>query len=169
MSANSSMTALWESSEVCHQLVEWVSERGAHLAGQMGVDGGGAGRAMTEVFLDQAQVDARFQQVGSVRMAQGVHVSALVDATVLPGTVESALHAAAGNGATVMGQTVCQAVARGSGKQPKWRAMGAPVSTQQLQSRLGQGHIAVLFSFAMDVQEHAGTIDVGHLEVSAFL
>ena len=38
---------------------------------------------MPESLLDQAQVDAVFEEVGGVGVAQGVDVSALVDATLL--------------------------------------------------------------------------------------
>jgi hypothetical protein len=48
----------------------------------MGVDPGGAGAAVAEIFLDQAQVDPGLQQVGGVGMAQGVDMGALKDATL---------------------------------------------------------------------------------------
>jgi hypothetical protein len=40
------------------------------FVGQMGVEDGGIGGAVAQVFLNGAQIDAGFQQMGGIGMAQ---------------------------------------------------------------------------------------------------
>src|SRR5712692_3436946 len=117
MSATSSMRTSGKGSEALHELVERVGQGSPHLARQMGVDLGGAGAAVTEVLLDEAQVDAGLEQVGGVGMAQSVNVRPFDDSTVLQRAPESTLQAAAGNRAAVMGEAVFQAVPGGGWEQ----------------------------------------------------
>ena len=69
---------------------------------------------MAQVVLNQAQVEARFQQVGGVAMAQGVHMRALGDATSCS-AAESTLHTAARHWATIMRQTMASPCRVGAG------------------------------------------------------
>src|SRR6266849_1893247 len=119
MSATSNMPDLQQSSEVSHQLVEWLGERSAHLARQMGVEGRGARTAVAQVVLNQAQVNARFEQMGSVRMSQRMHMGPFVDPAALQGSAESTLQTTAGDWPTLMGQAMSQTEPRGRGKQPQ--------------------------------------------------
>ena len=57
----------------------------------MGIDRSGLGGAVTEISLDQPQVDARFKQVRGIRMAQGVHAGVFLHATFLQRGFEGAL------------------------------------------------------------------------------
>ena len=50
--------------------------------GEMGVDGGCFGRHVSEVGLNQTQVDSEFHQMGGVGMPEGSDGSALVDAAL---------------------------------------------------------------------------------------
>ena len=97
MSATSSMQTSRERSDALHELVQRIGQGGPHLPRQMRVDLGGAGAAVAQVLLDDPQVPG-LQQVGGVRMAQGVDMGALVDATLLQGPAEGTLPAAAGCG-----------------------------------------------------------------------
>src|SRR5258708_37714862 len=124
------MRDLQGNSEVCHQLIERCGGGGPHFPGQMRVEGRGAGTAMAQAILNQAQVETRFQQVRGVGMAQRVDMSALVDATLLPGMMKGTLHTTARDGTPLVGQTVRQPMTGGRGKQPERRAMSAPVSPQ---------------------------------------
>ena len=74
---------------------------------------------VARVLLDDPQVDPGFQQMGGVRMAQGVDMGALVDATLLEGPTEGTLQTAAGDRAAVVGQAVLQTVTGGCGEQPQ--------------------------------------------------
>jgi hypothetical protein len=100
-------------SEVLHELVERIGQRGLHLAGQVGVDLGGAGAPVAQVFLNDPEVDPRFQQMRGVGVAQRANVSLPGDAGALLGPTEGALEAAAGDGTAVVGQTVLQTATRG--------------------------------------------------------
>ena len=54
-----------------------------------------------------------------------------------------------------------------SGEQPFGRAMGAPMIAEQVQGLVGQGNVAILAAFAVDVEQPAVAIDIGDLEASA--
>src|SRR5215211_4938709 len=59
-----------------------------------------------------------------------------------------------------------KAIRTTAGKEPDRIAMGQPVGAQQGQGPLWQWDGAVLVAFAApNVQLHAGTIDLGHLEL----
>lgn len=55
-------------------------------------------------------------------------------------------------------------------EQPHRMAVGGPIRAEEYEGRLGQRPIAVLGPFATPhVDKHAGTLNIGHLEVGAFL
>ena len=119
MSATSNMSDLRLGSEISHQLVERRGEGGPHRARQMGVEGRGARTAMAQVVLNQAQVNARFEQMGSVRMSQRMHMGPFVDPAALQGSAESTLETTARDWTTSMGQAMCQTVPGGRREQPQ--------------------------------------------------
>jgi hypothetical protein len=53
-------------SVVVHQALDRIARRVTDLAGQMGVDGGGARAAVAEVVLNDPQIDPVLEQVGGV-------------------------------------------------------------------------------------------------------
>jgi hypothetical protein len=54
------------------ELVDGQGNRLDDLRCQMGIDGRGSGRSVTENTLDDAQIDPGFQQVGGVAVTQRV-------------------------------------------------------------------------------------------------
>ena len=86
----------------------------------------------------------------------------------LQGSAKGVLHAVAWHGGGGGGHPKT-APARGW-KEPHGMAVGFPVLAEQREGRLGQRHIAVLRPFAVaHVDDHAGTINIGHLQVGTFL
>ena len=138
------------------------------LSGQMRVDAGGGGRAVAQPLLDQAQVDAGFQQLRGPRMTQRVHGSALVKAAIFERGVEGLLDAALGHRLSRLRQV--DVVTTFGGKEQHGIAMCLPVVAQQLQRAFGQRHVTIFRAFAVaDVNHQAGAVDVGDLQISAFL
>src|SRR5688572_19678153 len=103
---------------------------------------------MAEVFLDEAQIDAVFEQVGGIGVSQGVDVSALVEAAPLDGMSEGALQTVASDRPAVVSDGVLGAVPCRGRKEPGGRAVGAPVVSQQLEGGGGQRNLAVLAALA---------------------
>ena len=86
MSATSSMRA--SGSEALHELVERIGQSRSNLRSEMGVDLRAAGTAMSEILLNDAQIDACFQQMSGVRMPQRVYVRIFADPGRLTGAVK---------------------------------------------------------------------------------
>lgn len=55
-----------------YQFIDLVTGLGMGAGSQVSVDGGCGGGGMSQIALDDPQVDARFQQVGGVGMAQSM-------------------------------------------------------------------------------------------------
>ena len=97
--------------EVGHELVD--AQRPGRLCpvGEMGIDRGGGGRVVAEIFLDQAEIDACLQEVGGVGMPEGMDRGPLVDAGLVFGFLEGVLDA--GPGERDIGNGLVQAVSAG--------------------------------------------------------
>ena len=122
---------------------------------------------MAEVFLDEAQVDAVFEQMGGIGVSQGVDVSALVEAGSFDGVAECALQTVASDRPAVVSDGVLGAMPCGGRKEPGGRAVGAPVVSQHLERVVGQGDFTLLASLAADVQNAAGAVDVRDLKTGS--
>src|SRR2546427_12519391 len=88
----------------------------------------------------------------------------LREATLEDSAVERTLQTAASDGPAVVGETVRQAATGRGRKHPVARAMRPPIRAQSRQDRRGQGNVAVLFAFAVDVDDHPRTVDIGDLQ-----
>lgn len=136
-------------------------------AGQVGVNGSGDGTLVAEVDLDLTEVLTLLKQVRGIRVAQGVDVGLLLDATGFESETKGALQGGAAHGLGGRGAELTT-VALG-GKEQRGVAMGFPLLTQQLQRALGQGNVAILIPLAgADVQEHPLGVNVADLEPQAF-
>ena len=82
--------------EVGHELVDALRPGRLRPVGEMGIDRGGGGRVVAEVFLDQAEVDACLQEMGGIGMPEGMDRGPLVDAGLVFGFLEGVLDAAQG-------------------------------------------------------------------------
>ena len=123
---------------------------------------------MPESLLDQAQVEAVFEEVGGIGVAQGVDVSAFVDATLLYGSAEGGLQARSRDRAGAIRNEVLRATPNVGGKDPLRGAVGAPVLAEEFQGIHGQRDVAILSALAVDVEQHAVTVDIGDGEPGAF-
>jgi len=130
------------------------------------IDGSGTDMRMSQVGLDDAQVDPVFEQVGGEGMPQGMDGGWFVDATLAPGQAEGLLrtcrrHVLGGRG--LIGARAC-----GSGKDPDWMAVGGPVAAQQAQVRFEQRDVAVLLPLTAAHMEYlALAVDIGDLQGNA--
>jgi len=129
---------------------------------QMGVDGGSGGGRMSQVFLDDAQIDTTFKQMGGPGMSQGMDGGWFGDAAFVEGGLEGALDSACFHG--------IDARLKRRWEEPNRIAMGDPILAQHFQDGFWQGNIAVFSAFPMaDVQQEAVAVDVGDLQVQSFL
>jgi hypothetical protein len=136
-------------------------------AGQVRVNDGGDRAFVAEVDLDLAEVLALLQQVGRIRMAQGVDVRLLFDAAGLEGEAEGPLQR--GTAHRFGGAAGAQPTVPLGGKEQDRMAMRFPLLAQEQQRAPGQRDIAVLIAFAgADVNEHPLGINVADLQAQPF-
>lgn len=135
----------------------------------MEVDHRGFDVGVAEIFLNDAQVNAGFQQVGSIRMAQGVDRDALLaDAGGAFCSSQSALDAFDGHGNPGMGSFL--ATPADSGKNELRVSVGDPITTQQGIGCFGKGNIAILGALApVDMDHPSLAIDIGDFQKKTFL
>ena len=111
---------------------------------------------------------AGFEQMRGPRVAQRVHRGALVEAAFLESGAQGVLHPVARHGGGGRGHPA-PATARGR-KKPHRMAVGFAVRAEQREGLLGQRHLAIVRPFAITyVDDHPGTVNIGNLQVGAFL
>lgn len=127
---------------------------------EMEVEHGGFQARMAHVLLDEAEVDACFQEVGCIGMAKGVDRDPfLSDACLELGSAESALDA--GFGHRVWGVRGAFSISSESWEKESGVAVSDPLISQEWQSGLREGDIAILGTLAsVDVDHHAFGVDV---------
>src|SRR2546426_2154309 len=152
-------------SEVLHQLIERVHHGCSRFGGQVRVDLSCPRTAMPEVFLNDAQVHAHFQQMRRVRMAKTVNMGACGDACGGNSALESFLQAAIGQRTD---RPAGLDTAAGCGKQPRPRAVCGSEFPQHPQCSIRQWRIPLLSALSMNVEKHPARIDVGYLKMGAF-
>ena len=124
--------------QVLHELVERSSRQPVFRASGAYRAAVGLGAAMSEVLLNDPQIDACLQQMGRVGMAQRVNVGGFE----MPGTFKAARNAEP--------KAELSRGARpglGEGKHPFPRAMSPPLFPQQLQVRAVAGHTGLCFPY----------------------
>ena len=162
MSASSGMCDL----EVCHEPVNDVGGRFKGRFSQLGIDHGGLGIGMTQDLLDNAQIYSLFQEMGSIGMAQGMDGGFFVYTGLGQGLLEGDLNTGYGHG--LISDCLSMPAATGRREEPVLIAVSLPELSEEFQSAVGQGDVAVLVALASDMEEHAVAVDVGDLQGSAF-
>ena len=133
----------------------------------MGVEGGDSRALVAEVDLDLAEVLALFEQMGGVRMAQGVNVRLLVNAAGFQSQTEGALESGAAHRLGGGGGAL-SALAFG-GKEEGGMLVSEPLLAQEPEGAFGERDIAIMVALAAaDVEQAAFAIDVGDLETKSF-
>lgn len=154
--------------ESLHHMVDELRGILLTLLGQVEIEHGSFEAGVTEIALDDAQVDAGFQEMGGVGVAQGVDGHALFAycGSAL-GVAEGVLDAAFGDG--LGGLLGSGFVVAASGKDKAGMFVSTPVAAQQSKGRLGQRDVAVLGAFAtVDMNHHALAVDIGDFEMAGF-
>jgi hypothetical protein len=134
----------------------------------MGVETGGGGRGMSQILLNQAQVDSRLQQMGCPARPQRMNRRVFVEATVFEGFPERALHAAPGH--RVGGGRQADSPTTRRWEDQHGMAMRDPIPPKPFQRPVWQGDIPIFPSFATtDVKQQASAVDLWDLKMGAFL
>src|SRR5271157_3507918 len=107
----------------------------------MGVDGGGGRRSMTQITLDDAQIDTGFQQMSCVRMSEAMHCRSFVDAALDQCGMESSLHCRFMHGLFDFFGTL--PIFTEGRKQPYRISMSEPVLAQHLQTGFRQRRVTI--------------------------
>lgn len=130
------------------------------MRGQVSVDSGCGRGSMSQIALDDAQVYPGFQQMGGVRMSEGMNGDLFVNAAFSHSCMESSLKA------TLMCWFCVLIPGR---EEPDRVAMNAPVPTEHMQAGLREWHITIFIAFGlMNVQHLTLPIDITDLQVCSF-
>lgn len=128
------------------------------VVGHLGVEQGGLDVLVAQELLDEADVGARLQEVGGIRVPQAVDADRLVDAGLAQGLFEDGL------GAACRVRTAVLAL-----EQVFLGAVFAEVGAELFQDAGGQGHVPVLLALGpADMHLHVAAVDVRHLQPHQF-
>ena len=155
--------------ESLHHVIDQLVGVLLTLLGEVEIEHGGFQLGMAHVALDDAQVDAGFEEMGGVGMTKGVYGNSLfTDSGIKLGATEGALDTAFGHGSLSL---FCSCAASTEGREEKARmAVGEPIAAQELKSGLGQRDVAILGALAaVDMDHHAGAIDIGDFEMESLV
>ena len=133
--------------ESLHHVVDQLAGIFLTLLGQVKIEHGGLETGVSEVALDDAQVDAGLEEMGGVEVAQGMDRNAFFENTGgALGLAKGALNAALGHGLDGLLCIGCFVAA--SWENQTGMAMSEPVSAQPMEGGLGQCDVAVLGALA---------------------
>jgi len=152
-----------------HEGVETLISLCMPFVGEVEVEHGGFELGMSQVALHEAGIHASFEQMGGIRMPQGMDGHAqFEDAGTLLGSTEGALHTGATHGRG--GRRTLVVIAPGGGQEPGGVTMGFPVRAEQCEGILRQGDVPVFGTLAaVDMDLEAVAIDVGDLQEEGFM
>ena len=155
--------------ESLHHVIDQLTGIFVALLGEVEIEHSGFELGMAHVALDDAQIDAGFEEVGGVGMAQRVYGNSLFsDAGIKLGVTEGALDTTFSHGSLSLR---CPLAASAEGGEEKTgMAVGEPVTAQELKGGLGQREVAILGALTtVDMDHHALTIDIRDFEMESFV
>jgi hypothetical protein len=122
---------------------------------------------MAQPDLDQAQIDAAFEQMGRPGMAERMHTGRFGQAKLLDGGVEGMLEATRAHRCGSAGALAARWPA--GRKQPDRVPVRDPMGAEHDERTGRQGHVPILIALAsLDVELHTSTVDLGDLELDTF-
>ena len=124
---------------------------------------------MAHVFLDDAEVDASLQEVGSVGVAQGMNGDIFfADSCLHLGPTEGPLDTTFGHRGLSL---LCSFTVSAQGREEEARmAVGEPIAAEQIEGGWGERDVAIFGTFStVDMNHHAAGVDIGDFEMESFV
>ncbi len=124
---------------------------------------------MAHVSLDDPEIDSGFEKMRGIGMPQGMDGDGFfVDSSSNLGLTEGPLDTTFGHG---RGSGVCTLTASAKSREEEAGVtVGGPIASEQLEGGKGERDVAILGALpAVDMDHHAGGIDIGDFEVKTFM
>src|SRR5262245_36016879 len=155
--------------ESLHHMIDQLAGVLLAFLGQVEIEPGGFESSMTHVALDDAQVNAGFEQMSSVGMAERMYRNSFFPHAGIPlGLAKGTLDTAFGHG--IKGLIDARSASAESGEEKPRMAVRTPILAEQMKSSLRQRDVTVLSTLAaVDVDHHALAVDIGDFEMAAFV
>jgi hypothetical protein len=137
--------------------------------GKVEIDHGGFELGMAHVSLDDPQVDAGFEEMSGIGVAQGMNGDSFFsDSGSNLGPAEGTLDTALGHGRW---SVLCSiTVSTKGGEEEARMTVGHPIAAEQMEGGLRERHVAIFGALpTVDMDHHAGGIDIGDFEVETFM
>ena len=135
----------------------------------MEIDHGGFELGMAHVSLDDPEVDPGFEEMGGIGVAEGVNGDALFsDSCSDLGPTEGALDTTFGHR---RGSVLCSITVSAQGREEEAGvAVGEPIAAEQTEGGRWERDVAIFGALSsVDMDHHAGGIDIGDFEVETFV
>lgn len=152
----------------CHQIVDGRERFVVERAGEMRIDRCGLRTRMPEILLNEPKIDAGFEQMCGVTVAERVDMRLLVNATLFDGAIESALETRARDWPYRRIIERRDMAPGAGGKEPERISVRRPEGAQQPKCGVGERNESILAALAVHMDHHAGAVDVRDLQSNAF-
>lgn len=149
----------WPMSEIGHELVDGLLCGLNAFSCQMGIEGRGSWTRMSEYFLDEAQIDTAFKEMGGVRMPERMDSRAFADAALSDNDPEGPLERRIRD----------DRLSVWAWKEEGLWTLCQPVVPKEREGPPRKGNVSILAPLSPAyVDEHAITVDGVHCEMCAF-
>jgi hypothetical protein len=155
--------------ESLHYLIDQLTGILLTFLGKVEIDHGGFELGMAHVSLDDPQVDSSFEKMGGIGMTQAMNGDSLfVNSSSNLGATEGPLDTTFGHGRRSLPGSITASAE--SWEEEAGVTVGGPIASEQLEGGLGERDVAILGPLAaVDMDHHAGGIDIGDFEVETFV
>jgi hypothetical protein len=155
--------------QALHYLIDQLTGIFLTLLSKVEIDHGGFELGMAHVSLDDAQVDAGFEEMSGIGVAEGMNGDTLfMDSCSNLGTTESPLDTTFGHGKL---SVLCSITVSAQGREEEARmAVGEPIAAEQIEGGWGERDVAIFGTFStVDMNHHAAGVDIGDFEMETFV